>query len=138
MNQVLPAIDWNAAAASVLNAVWTIILIPLIREMWSEFSKWAKYRRIDAYTDILKQNVTAAVKDIYETAVKEIKGTDQWTPEKQREVKEMARQKAIQSLTLAGFQILKEAHGNLETIIDSYIETTLYDLKGGAAVGKSK
>ena len=73
--------------------------------------------------------MTAAVKDVYETTVKDIKGTEDWTPEKQNEVKELAKTKAIQALSNSADQILKAANNDFSAWLDSLVGTALYDLK---------
>ena len=70
-----------------------------------------------------------AVKDVYETTVKDIKGTDEWTDEKKNEVKEVAKTKAINALTTSAYQILKSANEDFEDYLDGLIGTALYDLK---------
>ena len=70
-----------------------------------------------------------AVKDVYETIVKDIKGTQDWTTEKMNEVKEIAKTKAINSLTSSAYQILKTANEDFDEYLDSLIGTALYDLK---------
>ena len=69
------------------------------------------------------------MKDVYETTVKDIKGTEDWTPEKQNEVKELAKTKAIQALSNSAYQILKAANNDFSAWLDSLVGTALYDLK---------
>ena len=74
-------------------------------------------------------NVVDAVKDLYETVVKDIKGTSDWTAEKQDEVRNIAKVKVINSLTASAYQVLKTANDDFDEYIDSLIGTALYDLK---------
>lgn len=125
MNEVLNNIDWT----QVIYTIWTVVLLPIITYLGTQIGNYAKAKKIDKYTDILYQNVVDAVKDVYETIVKDIKGTQDWTTEKMNEVKEIAKTKAINSLTSSAYQILKTANEDFDEYLDSLIGTALYDLK---------
>lgn len=125
MNEVLTNIDWT----QVIYTLWTVVLLPIITYIGTQIGNYAKAKRIEKYTNILYQNVLDAVKDVYETTVKDIKGTDEWTDEKKNEVKEVAKTKAINALTSSAYQILNVANENFDEYLDSLIGTALYDLK---------
>ena len=61
--------------------------------------------------------------------VKDIKGTSDWTAEKQDEVKMIAKTKALNALTSSAYQILKAANDDFDDYLDSLVGTALYDLK---------
>lgn len=126
MSEVLKGIDWNQA----ISAIWTIVLLPIITYIGTEIKEYTKAKRIDKYTNILYQNVLDAVKDVYETVVKDIKGNPNlWTEDKQNEVKELAKTKAIAALTTSAYQALKTANKDFDDYLDSLIGTALYDMK---------
>lgn len=125
MNDVFTNIDWT----QVIYTIWTVVLLPIITYIGTQIGNYAKAKRIDKYTDILYQNVSDAVKDVYETIVKDIKGTSDWTEEKQCEVKNIAKTKAVQALSSSAYQILKSVNEDFEEYLDSLIGTALYDLK---------
>lgn len=125
MKELIMELDWNA----VINTLWTVILLPVLSYLAVQINTWAKEKKIDRYTDILRKNVVDAVKDVYETIVKDIKGGAEWTPEKQTEVKEIAKQKAIQALSNAAYQCLKTANGDFDDYLDSLVGTALFDVK---------
>ena len=125
MKEVLQNIDYT----QVIYTLWTVVLLPIITYIGTQVGNYAKAKRIDKYTDILYQNVVDAVKDVYETTVKDIKGTDEWTDEKKNEVKEVAKTKAINALTTSAYQFLKSANEDFEEYLDGLIGTALYDLK---------
>ena len=125
MKEVLQNIDYT----QVIYTLWTVVLLPIITYIGTQIGNYAKAKRIDKYTDILYQNVVDAVKDVYETTVKDIKGTDEWTDEKKNEVKEIAKTKTINALTTSAYQILKSANEDFEEYLDGLIGTALYDLK---------
>lgn len=125
MSEILKNIEWT----QVIYTVWTVVLLPIITYVGTQVGTYAKAKKIDKYTDILYQNVVDAVKDVYETVVKDIKGTSDWTTERMDEVKNVAKVKAINSLTNSAYQILKSANEDFDGYLDSLIGTALYDLK---------
>lgn len=125
MNEVLNGIDWNHA----IYTVWTVILLPVITYIGTQINAYAKEKRIDKYTDILYKNVLNAVKDVYETVVKDIKGTESWDDETKETVKELAKDKAVSALTTSIYQSLKAANADFDDYLDSLIGTALYELK---------
>lgn len=126
MIEVLKGIDWN----QVIYTIWTVVLLPVVTYIGTEINAYAKAKRIDKYTNILYRNVLDAVKDVYETVVKDIKGNpDLWTEDKQNEVKELAKTKAVAALTTSAYQALKAANEDFDDYLDSLIGTALYDMK---------
>ena len=121
MREFLESLDW----VSLLSAIWTVILVPIGTQIY----KYLKTKKLDKYALILYREVKNAVKSVYETEVKDIKGTDAWTEDKMNEVKEIAKQKAIQALNQSVYKCLKEANSDFESYLDSLITTSLYDLK---------
>lgn len=121
MKEFLASLDWM----TLLSAIWTVILVPIGTQIY----KYLKTKKLDKYALILYREVKNAVKSVYETEVKDIKGTDAWTKDKMNEVKEIAKQKAIQALNQSVYKCLKEANSDFEDYLDSLIITSLYDLK---------
>lgn len=121
MKDFLVGLDWM----TLLSAIWTVILVPIGTQIY----KYLKTKKLDKYALILYREVKNAVKSVYETEVKDIKGTDAWTKDKMNEVKEIAKQKAIQALNQSVYKCLKEANSDFEDYLDSLITTSLYDLK---------
>ena len=121
MKEFLASLDWM----TLLSAIWTVILVPIGTQIY----KYMKTKKLDKYALILYREVKNAVKSVYETEVKDIKGTDAWTGDKMNEVKEIAKQKAIQALNQSVYKCLKEANSDFESYLDSLITTSLYDLK---------
>ena len=121
MKEFLSSLDWM----TLLSAIWTVILVPIGTQIY----KYLQSKKLDKYGVILYEEVKKAVKSVYETEVKDIKGTDAWTEEKMDEVKELAKTKAIQALNAVVYRSLKEANENFENYLDSLIGTALYDVK---------
>lgn len=125
MEDFIKDIDWQ----QLIYTIWTVVLLPLFTYLGTQINNYAKSKKIDKYTDMLYRNVVDAVKDVYETIVKDIKGSNIWTEEKQHEVKEIAKRKAIYSLTTSAYQLLKNANEDFDEYLDGLIGTALYDLK---------
>ena len=121
MKEFLSSLDWM----TLLSAIWTVILVPIGTQIY----KYLQSKKLDKYGVILYEEVKKAVKSVYETEVKDIKGTDAWTEEKMDEVKELAKTKAIQALNAVVYRSLKEANDDFENYLDSLIGTALYDVK---------
>ena len=121
MKEFLASLDWT----TLFSAIWTVILVPIGTQIY----KYLQSKKLDKYSVILYEEVKKAVKSVYETSVKDIKGTDGWTEEKMDEVKELAKTKAIQALNSVVYQSLKAANEDFEDYLDSLIGTALYDVK---------
>ena len=126
MKELLQAIDWM----QLLSVLWSAVLLPVLTCLGAQAADYAKAKRIDQYTDILYQHTVDAVKDVYETIVKDLKHqSNLWTEEKQQEVKELAKSKARSALTTSAYQALKDANPDFEEYLDGLIGSVLYDLK---------
>lgn len=125
MQEMLSGIDWM----SLFQAVWTIVLVPMFTWIAKEIHTWARTKNIEKYTYMLYEAVSRVVKDLYQTVVQEVKGTDDWTPEKQTEIKEIAKTKIIAAITTDGYKFLREANSDFEEWLESLIEAAIYDEK---------
>lgn len=125
MSEILANVNWS----EVVMTLWTLILLPLLTYIGNEIRKWAQSKKIDKYTDILEKNIVNAVKDVYETIVKDIKGTEDWTDEKKAEVHEIAKQKALNALSNSAYECLKAANSDFDGYLDSLINSSLFDIK---------
>lgn len=125
MQELLSNIDWM----QLFQAVWTIVLVPTFTWAAKQVHDWAKTKKIDKYTDMLYSAVSKIVKEMYQTIVNDIKGTDDWTAEKQKEILEIAKTKIVAAITNDGFKILNEVNSDFEEWLTSLIEAELYDLK---------
>ena len=125
MVEFLATVNWEP----IFSAIWTVIILPFLIWAKGKIAEWAKIRKVEKYTDMLMDSIEIVVKDIQEEIVKGIKGTDEWTEEKIAEVRQIAINKAIASMTYEGYKILSEANGDFEDWVDSIIRAKLYDLK---------
>lgn len=119
----------NINIMEVLTTIWTVFLVPVLTYLGKQAYEWLKSKKLDKYGLILYEEVVNAVKCVYETEVKDIKKTSDWTSEKQDEVKELAKSKAIQALSSTAYKCLKAANTDFDDWIDSLIGTALYDVK---------
>lgn len=125
MKEILSQVDW----LTVLSAIWTAILLPVGTKILTAVNKWLEAKKLDKYGQILYDEVQKAVKSIYESVVKDIKGTDEWTEDKQNEVRELAKTKVLQALPSLIYKVLSEANDDFYEYLDSLIDTALYDEK---------
>lgn len=123
METIFQDIDWPA----FLAAVWTILIVPVAKRA----CELLKQKKLNEYAVIFYEETVRAVKAVYETSVKEIKGTKDWTPEKQTEVKELAKAAVLDALSVSAYRCLKKANAGFDAWLDSTIETALYDVKHG-------
>ncbi len=128
MNEVLQ----NINIMEVLSTIWTVILVPILGYAWKQSYSWLVAKKLDKYATILYAEVVKSVKSVYEVEVKDIKKTADWTPEKQNEVKELAKTKACQALSTVIYRCLKEANSDFEDYLDSLVGTALFDIKNNA------
>ena len=124
MVEFLAAVNWEP----ILKAVWTVIILPFLLWAKGKVNDWAKVHKIEKYTNLLMDAADVVVKDLQEEIVKECKGTEEWTDEKIAEVRQIAINKAIASMTYEGYKLLSEANSDFEDWVDSIIRAKLYDL----------
>lgn len=125
MKELLLSLDWN----EVIITVWTAVILPVLTYIGTEIRKYTEVKKISKYTDILQKNTVSVVKDVYETIVKEIKGTDEWTEDKKDEIREIAKNKIIFALSTSAYECLKKSNEDFDEYLDSLIESSLYDIK---------
>ena len=125
MVEFLATVNWEP----ILKVVWTAIILPFLLWAKGKVNDWAKVHKIEKYTNLLMDAADVVVKDLQEEIVKECKGTEEWTDEKIAEVRQMAINKAIASMTYEGYKLLSEANSDFEDWVDSIIRAKLYDLK---------
>ena len=125
MKDILSSLDW----ATILGVIWTAIILPIGTKILTSVNRWLEARKLDKYGQILYEEVKKAVKAVYESVVKDIKGTDEWTEDKMNEVRELAKTKILQALPTIVYKVLSEANEDFGDYLDSLIDTALYDAK---------
>lgn len=125
MKDVLSSLDWT----TILGVIWTAIILPIGTKILTSVNRWLEARKLDKYGQILYDEVKKAVKAVYESVVKDIKGTDEWTEDKMNEVRELAKTKILQALPTIVYKVLSEANEDFGDYLDSLIDTALYDTK---------
>lgn len=125
MKDILGSLDWT----TILGVIWTAIILPIGTKILTSVNRWLEARKLDKYGQILYEEVKKAVKAVYESVVKDIKGTDEWTEDKMNEVRELAKTKILQALPTIVYKVLSEANEDFGDYLDSLIDTALYDIK---------
>ena len=125
MKDILNSLDWT----TILGVIWTAIILPIGTKILTSVNRWLEARKLDKYGQILYEEVKKAVKAVYESVVKDIKGTDEWTEDKMNEVRELAKTKILQALPTIVYKVLSEANEDFGDYLDSLIDTALYEAK---------
>lgn len=125
MNHLSNSLDWN----QVILTIRTVVLLPVITYIGNELKQYAEARKIDNYNEILQKSVMSVVKDVYETEVKNIKGTDAWTDEQKEKARSIAKNKIIFALPASAYNCLKLENPDFNEYVYSLIEASLFDLK---------
>ena len=125
MNEFLASLDW----AAIISVIWTAVLLPIITTIGKKINDKFKMQKIEKYTNMLYEAAEIVVRDIQQSIVDNIKNTDEWTEEKIEEIRKLAINKAIASMSYEGYKILKEANSDLDSWVDSIIKAKLYDMK---------
>ena len=125
MNHLSNSLDWN----QVILTIWTVVLLPVITYIGNELKQYAEARKIDNYNEILQKSVMSVVKDVYETEVKNIKGTDAWIDEQKEKARSIAKNKIIFALPASAYNCLKSENPDFNEYVYSLIEASLFDLK---------
>lgn len=125
MTELLASLDYQ----EVITTIWTVIIVPVLTYAWKQFDSWAKAKKIDKYTNMLKDNVLEAVKDVQATYVDQLKGTEAWTDETKAQALEMAKNKVIYALADSAYKTLTSVNQDFDAYLGVLIEAKLYDLK---------
>ena len=125
MDNFWSSLDWG----TLLTTVWTVILLPLATVIGTKINAIAKANKIEKYTNMLYTAAETVVKDLQDSVVKDIKGTDEWTDDKKEEIKQIAKNKIIFTLSTSAYECLKMANADFDEYLDSLIESSLFDLK---------
>lgn len=129
MSAFLATVDW----VQVVSVIWTVVLVPFIVFVRNKIEDWSKLHKVEKYSALLEKAIEDVVRDVQGTLVDGIKGTEEWTPEKIEEIKSIAWNKAVASMTYEGYQLLSGLNDDFDTYIQTIIEAKLYDLKAAAA-----
>ena len=125
MKEILTNLDYQ----EVIITVWTVIILPILTYAGTQINDWLKAKKLDKYTNILKENVEIAIKDVQANFVDELKGTEKWTDESKELALQMAKDKAIYALSDSIYKALLLANADFEDYLTTLIESKLYDLK---------
>ena len=125
MKDILSSLDWDA----ILSVIWTAIILPIGTKILTSVYRWLEAKKLDKYGKTLYDEVKKAVKAVYESVVKDIKGTDDWTKDKMNEVRELAKTKILEALPTIVYKVLSEANEDFDAYLNSLIYTALYDVK---------
>ena len=125
MKDILGSLDWN----TILRTLWTMIILPIVVNVATYVKQWLEAKKLDRHAKKLYDIVVEMVKAVYQSVVENIKGTDDWTDEKKKEVKELAKTKILEALPTFVYQTMNAANSDFYAYLDSLIETAINDEK---------
>lgn len=125
MKDILSSLDWN----TILRTLWTMIILPIVVNVATYVKQWLEAKKLDRHAKKLYDIVVEMVKAVYQSVVENIKGTDDWTDEKKKGVKELAKTKILEALPTFVYQTLNAANSDFYAYLDSLIETAINDEK---------
>lgn len=108
MKDILGSLDWN----TILRTLWTMIILPIVVNVATYVKQWLEAKKLDRHAKKLYDIVVEMVKAVYQSVVENIKGTDDWTDEKKKEVKELAKTKILEALPTFVYQTLNAANSD--------------------------
>ena len=122
--------DWN----EIGNAVFQLVLIPLLCLALTYFKKWVNLKIqevqtatdndvLDRYLDMLNQTIIDCVTETNQTYVEEMKDKNAFDLEAQKAAFKMTFDNVVKILGEDAIEYLKAAVGDLEALITSKIET---------------
>lgn len=122
--------NWN----EIGNAVFQLVLIPLLSLALTYFKKWVDLKiqeaqaatdndTLDRYLNMLNQTVSDCVTETNQTYVEEMKDKDVFDIEAQKTAFKMTFDNVLKILGEDVIEYLKTAVGDLEALITSKIET---------------
>ena len=121
MKEFLASID--------LVQIWRLIAFPVLIYLLTLLDNYMTHTKYNHIYQIVKELAKAAVKDVWEFYVKEIKDTDEWTDEAKIRAKEMAINEIINGLSNSAYTLLKEYNQDFEGYLGNAVESALYDLR---------
>lgn len=113
----------------IIITIWTVVILPVITYAWNQLNEYAKTKKLDKYTELLKNGIEDAVKDVQSTFVEKIKNTKEWNEDTKKEALELAKSKAIYALSDSAYKLLKMANEDFDQYLTTLIESKLYDLR---------
>jgi len=112
-----------------LVQIWRLIAFPVLIYLLKLLDSYMTHTKYNHIYQIVKELAKAAVKDVWEYYVKEIKDTDEWTEEAKEKAKEMAIQEIIKGLSNDAYTLLKQYNQDFEGYLSNAVESALYDIR---------
>jgi hypothetical protein len=112
-----------------LVQIWRLIAFPVLIYLLKLLDNYMTHTKYNHIYQIVKELAKAAVKDVWEYYVKEIKDTDEWTEENKGKAKEMAIQEIVKGLSNEAYTLLKQYNQDFEGYLANAVESALYDVR---------
>ena len=122
-----------AELTNIIFSALGIIITGLASWGTTVLIKWLntkiKNQELAAFATTIATVVGQVVKEVAQTYVQNIKGTDAWTKEAQEKALSMALETAKSELTTEALNYIQAQHGDVDKYLITLIESTLYNLK---------
>jgi len=109
-----------------IPALISTVLIPFIATAISALTNYLKTKadnaKLDKYFDMASDAVITAVAEVMQTFVKTLKDSGEWNEENAKKAFEMAKFRAMETMSAAALKALPEIVGDVEAWLTAKIE----------------
>lgn len=124
-------IEFNEILFSALGILITGLATWLTTVAVNWLNTKVKNKKLAEILTTITNTVAIAVRATYQTYVENLKGTNVWTEETQKEALKKALETAKATLSSKAMKYITENYDNIDAFLTSLIESILFDLKSG-------
>ena len=122
---------WTELLLSALGILVTGLATWLTTAIVNWFNTKIKNKKLVELLTAITNTVAIAVRATYQEYVENIKGTDMWDKEAQKEALKKALETAKATLSSEAMKYITENYDDIDAFLTSLIESILFDLKAG-------
>ena len=124
-------VEFNEILFSALGILITGLATWLTTVAVNWLNTKVKNKKLAETLTAITNTVAIAVRSTYQTYVENLKGTDVWTKETQKEALKKALETAKATLSSEAMKYITENYDDIDGFLTSLIESILFDLKSG-------
>lgn len=121
--------NWQEIVITVISAIVTALASWVVSKITTYINTKVKDTKLKRYLNSAVTVVASAVKQTYQTYVENIKGTDFWTEDAQKNALAAALETTKAQLSGDVQKYIQSNFGDLDKWIITQIEAAIYDLK---------
>lgn len=121
--------NWQEIVITVISAIVTALASWVVSKITTYINTKVNDTKLKRYLNSAVTVVASAVKQTYQTYVENIKGTDFWTEDAQKNALSAALETAKEQLSGDVQKYIQSNFGDLDKWIITQIEAAIYDLK---------